>query len=252
MAISWAWPRSSAPMPGKAPGVSIRQMIGSRNLAASFILFERLAIALRVGAAVEARLPFLERVALLVADEQDLEVAEPGEAGADGPVVAEGPVAVQLDELVEDQLDVVERLRPVRVPGDEDRLPGRQGRVDLRGAGRSVRGGCGGSPRPASGGSPADCSSRASALLQRVDVRLERQRGWHQPSLRTGSRAVTSSSPSRLRPSGPGRTLEDLHLPQGDQHLVEVAGRSSFFFASILQDQRRELVRHVRVVRLRA
>ena len=37
VAISCAWPRSSAPMPGNAPGVSIRQMIGSRNFAASFI-----------------------------------------------------------------------------------------------------------------------------------------------------------------------------------------------------------------------
>ena len=42
VAISWAWPRSSAPMPGKAPGVSIRQMTGSRNLAASRMFFSAL------------------------------------------------------------------------------------------------------------------------------------------------------------------------------------------------------------------
>ena len=77
-------------------------------------LLERLAIALGMGAAVEALAAFLERVALLMADEHDAIIAEPGEAGADGPVVAEGPVAVQLDELVEDQVDVIERLRPLR------------------------------------------------------------------------------------------------------------------------------------------
>ena len=54
----------------------------------------------------------LSVVPLLMADEHDAEVAQAGEAGADGAVVAEGPVAVQLDELVEDQVDVVERLRP--------------------------------------------------------------------------------------------------------------------------------------------
>ena len=37
VAMSWACPRSSAPMPGNAPGVSIRQMIGSPNFAANFM-----------------------------------------------------------------------------------------------------------------------------------------------------------------------------------------------------------------------
>ena len=80
-------------------------------------LVERLAVALGMGAAEEALVALLERAALLVADEHHLEVVEPGEAGADGPVVAERPVAVQLDELVEDQLDVVERLRPLADAG---------------------------------------------------------------------------------------------------------------------------------------
>src|SRR5262249_1034086 len=38
VAMSCACPRSSAPMPGKAPGVSIRQTTGRPNLAASRIL----------------------------------------------------------------------------------------------------------------------------------------------------------------------------------------------------------------------
>src|SRR4029077_17605110 len=94
-------------------------------------LVQRLAVALRVGAAVEALGALLEVAPLLVADEQDAEVSEPGEAGADGPVVADGAVAVQLDELVEDQVEVVEQLRPLRVAGDEDGLPGLQVAVDL-------------------------------------------------------------------------------------------------------------------------
>ena len=38
VAMSWAWPRSSAPMPGYAPGVSMRQITGRPYFAASFIL----------------------------------------------------------------------------------------------------------------------------------------------------------------------------------------------------------------------
>ena len=40
------------------------------------------------------------------------------------PVIADGPVAVELDEAVEDQLQVVPRLGPVLVPRDPDGLPG--------------------------------------------------------------------------------------------------------------------------------
>src|SRR5262249_15080413 len=47
------------------------------------------------------------------------------------PVVADGPVAVQLHKLIEDQLDVIERLRPVQVPGYFDGLPGREIAIDL-------------------------------------------------------------------------------------------------------------------------
>ena len=49
----------------------------------------------------------------MLADDQHLLILEFGKAGHDGAVVAEGPVPVQLDELVKDQLDVVERLRAV-------------------------------------------------------------------------------------------------------------------------------------------
>ena len=66
-----------------------------------------------------------------MADDHDLVGVELGPAGADGPVVAEGLVAVQFDELVEDQFQVVGRHGPVGMPGDLDRFPGLQLAVDL-------------------------------------------------------------------------------------------------------------------------
>ncbi len=41
-AIAQAWPRSSAPMPGYAPGVLISVTIGSPNRSASFIFWRAL------------------------------------------------------------------------------------------------------------------------------------------------------------------------------------------------------------------
>ena len=116
VAISWAWPRSSAPIPGYAPGVSIRQMIGSLYLAARPHAAERLAVALGMSAAVETLVALLEVVSLLMADEHDAIFGEAREAGADGPVVADRAVAVQLDKFVEDHGEVIAGLRPIRMP----------------------------------------------------------------------------------------------------------------------------------------
>jgi hypothetical protein len=71
-----------------------------------------------MGAAVIAFVLFFDRPTFVLADDQDFLVLELGEAGDHRPVVAKGSVPVQLDKLVEDQLDVVERLRPRRMPGD--------------------------------------------------------------------------------------------------------------------------------------
>ena len=87
-------------------------------------LHERLAIALRVGAAEVALLALGQVFPFLVADEHHLDVAEVGKAGDDRLVVAEGPVAVQLEELVEDQLDIVTGLRALLVARNVDGLPG--------------------------------------------------------------------------------------------------------------------------------
>ena len=94
-------------------------------------VLQRFAIAFRVGAAIKAFLLFLERAPLLMADQHDAEVAEPGEAAADRPVVADGPVAVQLDEIIEYQIDVIHQERPILVARHLDGLPRRQGAVNL-------------------------------------------------------------------------------------------------------------------------
>ena len=55
---------------------------------------------------------------------------ELGEAGEDRPVVAKAAVAVQFDELVEHQREIVRRVRPVLVAGDLHDLPRRQTGID--------------------------------------------------------------------------------------------------------------------------
>src|SRR5207247_9332781 len=55
----------------------------------------------------------------------------PGAAAPWRPVVADGPVAVQLDEILEYQVHIVHRLGPALVPGHQDGLPRGQAAVDL-------------------------------------------------------------------------------------------------------------------------
>jgi hypothetical protein len=64
-------------------------------------------------------------------DDHDLEGVELGEAATDGTVVAETLVAVQLDELLEDQRQVVARHGAIGMPGYLDRFPGLQVTEDL-------------------------------------------------------------------------------------------------------------------------
>ena len=62
-----------------------------------------------MGAAVLAFVAFFEGVPFLMADQHHAMIAEPGETGAQGAIVAECPVAVQFDEVVEDETDVVQQ-----------------------------------------------------------------------------------------------------------------------------------------------
>ena len=56
---------------------------------------------------------------------------EAREAGHDRGVVGELPVAVNLGEVLEEERDEIEGVRPQRVPRDERLLPRRQLRVDF-------------------------------------------------------------------------------------------------------------------------
>ena len=94
-------------------------------------LEDRLAVALGMGTAEVAGAPFFVGAALLMADDQHLVLIELGEAGEDRPVVAKAAVAVQFDELVEHQREIVGRVGPVLVPGDLHDLPRRQVGIDL-------------------------------------------------------------------------------------------------------------------------
>src|SRR5207244_9646107 len=91
---------------------------------------ERLAVTLGVGHAEVAR-DLLARVTpLLVADDDEAEPLEAREAADDGRVVAVEPVAVELDEVLEEELDEVARVGAPGVPGElrsEERRVGQGG-----------------------------------------------------------------------------------------------------------------------------
>src|SRR4051794_32787373 len=92
---------------------------------------QSLAITFRMGAAIEAVGAFAEGVALLVANQHHAVITQAGKAAAEGTVVPDGPVAMQLDKALEDQVDVIERLRAVAMAGYQHRFPGTQVAVDL-------------------------------------------------------------------------------------------------------------------------
>src|SRR5256886_14173887 len=92
---------------------------------------ERLAIALGVRHAEVAR-DLLTRVApLLVADDDDPLPLEPRQATDDRRVVPVEPVAVELDEVLEEERDEVGRVGALGVAGELRPLPGGQARVGL-------------------------------------------------------------------------------------------------------------------------
>ena len=132
-AIASAWPRSSASMPGYAPAVSMKERIGRPNFSASSMT--RSALRKPSGRGM----PKLRRIFSLVSRPfwcPTIATGRPAklaEAGDDGRVVGELPVAVELDEVGHEGLDVVEGVRAGRVAGDERLLPGGQARVDLAG-----------------------------------------------------------------------------------------------------------------------
>jgi hypothetical protein len=89
----------------------------------------RLAVALGVGHAEVAPDVLVRVGALLLADDDDPSTVEAREPDDHGGVVAEQPVAMELDEVVRDRVDELERSRPAEVARELDPCPDRLARV---------------------------------------------------------------------------------------------------------------------------
>jgi hypothetical protein len=72
------------------------------------------------------RYAFFGVAALLVADQHHGRVVEPRGSADDGEIVAVHAIAMQLVEILEDEASVIERVRPLRMPGELGDLPGRR------------------------------------------------------------------------------------------------------------------------------
>ena len=116
-------------------GIGARSVDETNNRKAEFRrhphLRDRLAVPLRVRATEVALNAFFSVASLLVSDHHRFEFVEFRPTDANRSVVAERFVAVQLDELVEHEVDVIERLRTLRVPRDFDRFPSVEVRVNF-------------------------------------------------------------------------------------------------------------------------
>src|SRR6266567_36069 len=82
-----------------------------------------LAIALRIGHAEVAVGSFLDVAALLVAHECDRATVEATETDHQCVIVGPAAVTVQLDPVIEEPADVVERVGTVLMPRELDRTP---------------------------------------------------------------------------------------------------------------------------------
>ena len=122
--------RSSAPMPGKAPGGVDDGDHGQAELAGEFHQAQRLAVTLGVGAAEVAHDVLLGVAPLLGAHDHDPCVAQLGEAGDHRLVVGVKPVAVQFGEIVKGAVEVIERVGTPGVAGELHALPGGEVRVN--------------------------------------------------------------------------------------------------------------------------
>jgi hypothetical protein len=75
--------------------------------------------------------PAFDVVALLLPDDRDRRAAEAGETGNERLVLAERTVARERREVGEERADIVEAMRPVRMPGDQRLLPRRELALDV-------------------------------------------------------------------------------------------------------------------------
>ena len=113
--------------------MSTKVNTGMRELLGELHQAQRLAVALGLGHAEVARDLLLGVAALLVADHHAGLAVEARQPADDRSVVGEGAVAVQLLEIGEQALDVVERVRALRMARDLRDLPRRELAVDVLG-----------------------------------------------------------------------------------------------------------------------
>src|SRR5207249_10999331 len=92
---------------------------------------QRLSVTLRVGHAEVAAEYLLGIAAPLMTDDHHRLAVEPRPAGDDRRIFTKEAIAVQLDEVGEDQLEIIERERSLRLARDLDALPWREIPVDL-------------------------------------------------------------------------------------------------------------------------
>ena len=132
-AMASAIPRSSDSTPGYAAGVSTKTMIGPAELLGQPHRTQRFAIALglRIPEVPEDLLLGVA-AALVVADDEDRQALVGGGARHDRVIVGKPPIAMNLDEVGEQQARVFEDARTRRVPRDLDALPRRQVRGRCR------------------------------------------------------------------------------------------------------------------------
>ena len=122
-AMASLWPRSSAPIPGYAPGVSISVISGKPNFSARCMSRKRLAVTFGPRHAVVAPHALFRVAAFLMADDDDGLAVEARQAADERMIVGVHAVAVQLLEIGEALVDVVERVRPLRVTRELRDLP---------------------------------------------------------------------------------------------------------------------------------
>ena len=114
-AIASICPRSSAPTPDSAPWVSISVISAGRS-ARPIRKRAPPCDSLRERLAEIALDSFGGRAAALMPHDRDRAMAKVREARDDRAVVGEMAVAVDLDKVAHQQVDVIERLRTIRMP----------------------------------------------------------------------------------------------------------------------------------------
>ena len=86
-----------------------------------------------MGAAEVARGSFFEGASFLVSDDHDFASSEFGKAGEHGSIITEELIAMELDELVKGQIQIVLCVGAILMPRDLDDLPWGELRVGFAG-----------------------------------------------------------------------------------------------------------------------